>query len=96
MVNVSEFLGVAVNKGEPGALDLDHDPVSFLKAVAFVSEVVFDVCDFPGNKRLRVFKAVAVFAPEHVRTNTSAPTSIWKCPILTPHGLGLLSGASPG
>ena len=63
VVNVPEFLRVTVDKGKPGALDLDHDSVSFAETMAFIPQVILDFCHFTGNERLRMFVTVPVLSP---------------------------------
>ena len=48
-----ECLGVPVDEGEQGALDLDHDPVSFPEAVVLGMKVDCVGCHFVRRDRLR-------------------------------------------
>jgi hypothetical protein len=41
--DVAERLGIAVEEGEPRALDLDHDPMPLEKGVLNVGQLEFDL-----------------------------------------------------
>ena len=69
MVDVDEFLGIAVDEGKPGALDVHHDPVPLPEAVIFIPEIIGDAGDLSGNKELWMLKAVPIFSPEHIRSH---------------------------
>ena len=62
MEDIAELLGVAVDDREPCALDLDHNPMPLAEAVAFVTEIKFDLSHPVRHKRLRFLEAVPVFA----------------------------------
>jgi hypothetical protein len=36
VINVHKFLGIAIDHGKPGALNLDHDPMTFKKTMIFI------------------------------------------------------------
>lgn len=56
-------MGIAIDEGEPGRLDLDHDAVAFFEGVAGVGQGEGDSFDFVGIHWLGVLEAVAEFGP---------------------------------
>ena len=42
MINVNELLWISVNQGEPAALDLDHEAVTFLKNVSHIGQGILN------------------------------------------------------
>jgi len=63
--NITELLGIAVDDRKPGALDVNHNPMSFLEAVAFIAEVKFDFSHQVGHERFWLFEAVSVLAADN-------------------------------
>ena len=59
-------LGIPVDYGEPGALDLHHDAVSFQKNVVVAGKGDLIVLDGVGGHRLGFLKAVPVAATQDV------------------------------
>ena len=83
-VDVNELLRIAVNHGKPGALDLNHDPVSLQESMAAVPEAELDLRGLPRHKRRRAGKTVSVSAPEdfpgqqHLEISHSYALGIWR------------------
>ncbi len=65
-VDINEFLRIPVNQGKPGILYLDHNTVSLFECMGNIRKLIFNFGNFPGDKRFRFFKAVAVPAPENL------------------------------
>jgi hypothetical protein len=42
MINVNELLWIPVNKWKPGALDLNHYAVTFLKSMGYIRQCIFN------------------------------------------------------
>src|ERR1700744_5190554 len=58
-INVYKFLRIPVDEREPGALDLDHQAVSFLKGMGDIGNGPFDRLHLAGSKGNRFFEAFA-------------------------------------
>src|SRR6187402_185938 len=61
-----ELLRIAVDEREPGALHLDHDPVSFLEHVVVGRESDLVMLYRIRRNRLRLFKTIAITSAEDV------------------------------
>src|SRR5688572_8975328 len=64
--NVDECLWVAVDQGEPGALDVNHHAMTAAKGVENVGNLEFDLRDFAGLKWFGRLEAVSEFAAKNV------------------------------
>ena len=64
--DVDEGLGVAINQGEPGALNVDDDAVASAKSVANVRKGEFNRSNLAGDEGFGFLKTVAEFTPENV------------------------------
>ena len=69
LINVGEFLRVAIDQGEPGALDVDHDSMALPEGVVGVGHCVAHLCYFSGCEWLRFCEAVAEFSSNGLSTN---------------------------
>ena len=59
LINVGEFLRVAIDQGEPGALDVDHDSMALPEGVVGIRHRVGHFCHFSWCEWLRVREAVS-------------------------------------
>ncbi len=64
--DVTERLGIPVEQREPGALDVDHDPVALAEGVGDIGELEGDFGHFSGHKGLGFFETIAEFPPDDV------------------------------
>jgi hypothetical protein len=72
--DIDKGLRVQVHEGEPAALHLYHDAVSFFKSVGDLVEVEGDFRNLSGNERLGLFIAVAEFTAEDIRPDQALIT----------------------
>src|ERR1700748_173278 len=57
-INVHEFLRIAIHQWEPGALYLDHQPVSFFEGMGYIRDGEFYRFDLTGFERGWFFEAL--------------------------------------
>jgi len=67
-IYIGKGLRISVEQWKPATLDLDHQTVSFLKAMVYVWKIELDPGDFLRQKGFRVFKTIAVLSPEDITT----------------------------
>ncbi len=63
MVDIAEFLRVAIHQRKPTALHLHHNPVASAKGVTNVRHGPIDARSLSGAKWLRLFVTIAELAP---------------------------------
>src|SRR5688572_14258552 len=60
-IDVDKLLRVAIRKGEPTALHLDHQSMTLFKSVRHIGQFKFDSFYFPWLKGFGLFVTIAVF-----------------------------------
>src|SRR5437870_4797241 len=79
-IDIDKFLGIAIYQREPGALHLDHQPVTFFKGMSDIRDGETDGLYFPRPEGYGLFKALAEAAPHHFPTHQH---------LVAAHGNGL-------
>ena len=60
-VDIHELLRIPVDQRKPAALNLNHNAMPFPEGMEDIRHPVFNLCDFSGDKGLRIRKAVSEF-----------------------------------
>src|SRR5690242_13945680 len=86
-INIYKLLRITINQGEPTALYLYHQAMSFLKNMGNIRQIEFYFFNFVGSKCCWILKTIPEFTSHNFTANQHLITTHW---VTTTTGTTLL------